>query len=112
MTGQGPRYDSRGRVTGGPMPMAEALGAVAGRLGLGTPDLISLVFGRWEELVGSSVAAHVRPVRLVAGTLIVSADHPAWATQIRHVAPEILERVATEFGSEGAPVRLEIRVRA
>jgi predicted nucleic acid-binding Zn ribbon protein len=91
--------------------MAEALGAVSGRLGLGRTDLISVVFGRWEELVGSSVAAHVQPVRLVAGTLIVSADHPAWATQIRHVAPEILERVATEFGVDGAPVRLEVRVR-
>ncbi|HXQ60208.1 MAG TPA: DUF721 domain-containing protein, partial [Acidimicrobiales bacterium] len=74
--------------------MSEALGAVAGRLGLGATDLIAVVFGRWEELVGPSVAAHVRPVRLVAGTLVVSADHPAWATQIRHLAPEILQRVA------------------
>jgi predicted nucleic acid-binding Zn ribbon protein len=106
-----PRYDSRGRVHGGPVPMSEALGAVAGRLGLGRTDLISVVFGRWEELVGSSVAAHVRPVRLVAGTLIVSADHPAWATQIRQLAPEILQRVASEFGGEDTPVRLEIRVR-
>jgi predicted nucleic acid-binding Zn ribbon protein len=91
--------------------MAEALGSVAGRLGLGRTDLISIVFGRWEELVGPSVAAHVRPVRLVAGTLIVQADHPAWATQVRHLAPEILERVASELGGEGAPARLEIRVR-
>jgi predicted nucleic acid-binding Zn ribbon protein len=111
MTGRYPRYDSRGRA-GGPVPMAEALGAVAGRLGLGQTDLISVVFGRWEELVGSSMAAHVRPVRLMAGSLIVSADHPAWATQIRHLAPEILERVASEFKGEGAPVRLEIRVRS
>jgi len=92
--------------------MAEALGAVAGRLGLGRPDLIAVVFGRWEELVGEAMAVHVRPLRLVAGTLVVSADHPAWATQIRHLAPEILERVATEFGADGAPVRLEVRVRA
>ena len=112
MTERGPRYDSRGRTTGGPVAMSEALGNVAGRLGLGRPDLIALVFGRWEEMVGSSVASHVRPVRLVAGTLIVSADHPAWATQIRHLAPEILARVASEFAGEGTPVRLEIRVRA
>jgi predicted nucleic acid-binding Zn ribbon protein len=92
--------------------MTHALGAVAGRLGLGRPDLIAVVFGRWEELVGEPMAAHVQPLRLVAGTLVVSADHPAWATQIRHLAPEILERVATEFGRDGAPVRLEIRVRA
>jgi predicted nucleic acid-binding Zn ribbon protein len=94
------------------VPLSDALGAVAGRLGLGRPDLIAVVFGHWAELVGEAVAAHVTPVRLVAGTLVVSADHPAWATQIRHLAPEILERVATEFGREGAPVRLEIRVRA
>jgi predicted nucleic acid-binding Zn ribbon protein len=91
--------------------MADVLGAVAGRMGLGRTDLITVIFGRWEELVGSSVAAHVKPLRLVAGTLIVSADHPGWATQVRHLAPEILERVAAECGGEDAPVRLEIRVR-
>jgi len=111
MTGPGPRYDSRGRTRGGPVPMSEALGAVANRLGLGRTDLISVVFGRWEELVGPSVAAHVHPVRLVAGTLVVHADHPAWATQVRHLAPEILARVASEFGGADSPVRLEIRVR-
>jgi hypothetical protein len=111
MTERGPRYDGGGRARGGPVPMAEVLGGVAGRMGLGRTDLIAIVFGRWEELVGSSVATHVRPVRLVAGTLIVSADHPAWATQIRHLAPEILERVAAELGGEGAPERLDIRVR-
>jgi len=107
----GGRSDHRGR-TGGPVPMSDALDAVAGRLGLGRPDLIAVVFGRWAELVGEAVAAHVTPLRLVSGTLVVSADHPAWATQIRHLAPEILERVASEFGRDGAPVRLEIRVRA
>jgi predicted nucleic acid-binding Zn ribbon protein len=91
--------------------MAEVMGAVAGRMGLGRTDVIAIVFGRWEELVGSSVASHVHPVRLVAGTLVVRADHPAWATQIRHLAPEILARVAAELGGEGAPERLEIRVR-
>ncbi len=111
MTGPGRRYDNRGRAPGGPVPMSEALGAVAGRLGIGGTDLIALVFGRWEDLVGPSVAAHVRPVRLVGNTLVVSADHPAWATQIRHLAPEILERVASEFSGDGTPVRLEIRVR-
>jgi predicted nucleic acid-binding Zn ribbon protein len=110
MTGRYPRYDSRGRA-GGPVPMADVLGAVAGRMGLGRTDLITVIFGRWEALVGSSVAAHVKPLRLVAGTLVVSADHPAWATQIRHLAPEILERIATECGGEDAPTRLEIRVR-
>jgi predicted nucleic acid-binding Zn ribbon protein len=92
--------------------MSDALGSVAGRLGLGRPDLIAVVFGRWPELVGEAMAVHVRPLRLVDDALVVSADHPAWATQIRHMAPEILARVATEFGREGAPVRLEIRVRA
>jgi len=93
------------------VPLEEALGVVAGRLGLGRPSFVTDVFGRWEELVGPSVAAHVRPIRLAGDTLVVHADHHAWAAQIRHLAPEILQRVAARCGDDGAPTRLEVRVR-
>jgi hypothetical protein len=111
MSYRGQDHDERGRIERGPVPLTDALGVVAGRLGMGRTDVIAAIFGRWEELVGPSVAEHVRPVRFDAGTLVVSADHPAWATQLRHLAPEILERVAAACGAEGAPVRLDIRVR-
>ncbi|MHB8681738.1 MAG: DciA family protein [Acidimicrobiales bacterium] len=94
------------------MPVSEALGALSRRLGMAKSAALSAIFVRWDELVGASVAAHVRPLRLDGRTLVVAADQPAWATQIRHLAPEILARLATECGADEAPERLEVRVRA
>jgi len=90
---------------------SDALGAVASRLGVGRADIVGTVFGGWEDLVGAPVAAHVRPLRIDGTTLVVAVDHPAWATQIRELAPDILRRVAEACGPTQAPERLEVRVR-
>jgi len=76
------------------------------------PELIATVFGRWEELVGSSVATHVRPVVWLAARSSERRSSRWGHANPTSLRPEILERVASEFGAEGAPVRLEIRVRA
>jgi predicted nucleic acid-binding Zn ribbon protein len=102
----------RGRNTEGPVPIAKVLGVLSERIGVAGPDVLGVVFGRWEDLVGSTMASHVRPLRLREGTLVVSADHPAWATQVRHLASEILEKVAAACPPGAAPERLEVRVRA
>lgn len=57
------------------------------------------VFGRWEEIVGPQVAPHVRPVGFSDGELIVEADSPAWATQMRLLAPQVLKRLGEELGA-------------
>jgi len=77
------------------------------------PDVLGVIFGHWEEIVGPSMAAHVRPQRLRDDTLVVVADHPAWATQVRHLAADILNSVRAACGgaAEG-PRNLEVRVRA
>ena len=41
------------------------------------------VFSRWDEIVGTALAAHLRPVRVDGRALVVTVDHPAWATQAR-----------------------------
>ena len=67
------------------------------------------VFGRWEESVGPMIAAHVRPVRLEHGVLLVEVDEPAWSTQVRFLADDIRRRLREESGVEVAS--LEVRVR-
>ena len=67
------------------------------------------LFSRWEEVVGAAMARHVRPLTLAGGVLSVGVDQPAWATQVRMLAPTILERVAEVTGE--APARLQVRVR-
>jgi predicted nucleic acid-binding Zn ribbon protein len=106
-----PRRDDRGRSTAGPVRIGDTLGEVASNLGAGRADIVGAVFGRWDDIVGAAVAAHVRPVRVEGVTLVVSADHPAWATQIRHLAPDILARLCEVCGAGNALERLEVRVR-
>lgn len=68
------------------------------------------VFGRWEDAVGPHVAAHARPVLLDAGVLIVEVDEPGWATQLRYLQGELLERLAAVAGV-GAVRSIEVRVK-
>jgi predicted nucleic acid-binding Zn ribbon protein len=56
------------------------------------------VFSRWDELVGTELSEHARPVRIDGRTLVVAVDHPAWGTRVRMDAGRILARVATPDG--------------
>jgi predicted nucleic acid-binding Zn ribbon protein len=65
------------------------------------------VFGRWESIVGAQVAAHCRPRRFVDGRLTVGADSTAWATEVRLLAPMVLQRLNDELG-DGIVSRIEV----
>jgi predicted nucleic acid-binding Zn ribbon protein len=94
----------------GPRPIDSSLDAVSRRLGISDLRGIGRLFARWHEIVGPGMAEHVQPLRLDKEALVVSVDHPAWATQVRHLGEELLDRVAEEAGVT-RPLRLEVRVR-
>lgn len=56
------------------------------------------VVGRWREVVGDQVADHCEPETFEDKVLVVRADSTAWATQVRLLAPQLLERLAHEVG--------------
>ena len=97
---------TRRRVDHGPQPIGRSLDAVTGRLGMGASATNARLFAAWGEIVGQAMADHVRPVRMDEASLVVTVDHPAWATQIRHLADDILTRVAAATGRT-APGRIE-----
>lgn len=66
------------------------------------------LFGGWDDIVGPAVAAHVRPVRLDGGTLVVEVDDPSWATQVTFLADTLTARLAEV--ADVAVDRLEVRV--
>jgi predicted nucleic acid-binding Zn ribbon protein len=66
------------------------------------------VLANWEALVGPEVAARSRPVQLRAGELQVEAESTAWATQLRLLSRQLLDRLTTELGP-GIVTRLVIR---
>src|SRR5262249_48025789 len=90
-----------------PRPVASSLDDGARAIGAPPTEALSVVFGRWEELVGAAVAAHCRPVSLVRSTLVVSVDHPAWATQVKYLGSTLLARITEMVGQEVAS-RLEV----
>jgi predicted nucleic acid-binding Zn ribbon protein len=91
-----------------PVPISHSLDSVMKSL-RGTDRIqIGGVFGRWDDAVGPTVSAHVRPIRLDAGVLVVEADESAWATQVKFLSGTIIARL-----DEVAQVkveRLEVRV--
>lgn len=56
------------------------------------------VFARWPELVGEEVAGHTTPESFVEGRLVVRTDSTAWATQLRLLAPQLVQRLNQELG--------------
>ena len=76
--------------------------------GAGAAQAIGGVFGRWNEIVGEAVAAHVQPIRLDGRRLVVEVSDPAWATQMRLLADRVCQRVHDVTGTEVETV--EVRV--
>ena len=90
------------------------------RLGAGLPRLIAdlggpaeasgvELFSHWARLVGEEIAAHARPVAIEGHQLILVCDDPAWATQLRWLAPQILEAVADAGGPALEGLALRVR---
>ena len=70
------------------------------------------VVARWRDVVGDTVAAHCHPTRLEDdGTLLVSADSTAWATQLAYLQGMLLDRLAVVCGP-GVVVGVRVRTDA
>jgi predicted nucleic acid-binding Zn ribbon protein len=91
-----------------PVPITRSLDSIMKSL-RGTDRIqIGGVFGKWDVAVGDQIAAHVRPIRLDQGTLLVEADTATWATQVKFLADTIIERLFDEARVEIA--HIEVRV--
>jgi predicted nucleic acid-binding Zn ribbon protein len=71
--------------------------------------LLASVFSGWEELVGAEIARHAQPQSLRDGVLLLVADQPAWATQLRYLAADLLARVRAD-GTSPDIAEIQIRV--
>ncbi|MGN6524138.1 MAG: DUF721 domain-containing protein [Actinomycetes bacterium] len=56
------------------------------------------VVGRWQEIVGAEVAAHVAAESVDGDVLTVRADSSAWASQVRLLVPTLLARISEAVG--------------
>ena len=89
--------------------MGGALDRVVRHLGGPSVDALGSLYRRWDELVGSRIGAHTRPLSLRGGVLVIGVSDPAWATQLRFLESRLLEQLAD---LDGSPVTsIEVRVR-
>lgn len=65
------------------------------------PIAVGMLAARWQEVVGEEIAAHVSMGEFdpETKTLNLITDSTAWATQIRMLVPQILQKIADEIGS-------------
>jgi len=89
--------------------LASALDALLDRLGADTASAISGVFGEWAQIVGEQVAKHVTPIKLERGRLIVEVDDPSWATQMRFLESQLIEKI--HVATSSTITAIEVRVK-
>jgi predicted nucleic acid-binding Zn ribbon protein len=93
-----------------PAPMRAGLDRLVRHLGGPSAESMTSLFDRWSEYVGDTMSAHCRPVSLQAGVLTVAVDDPAWATEVRFLAPALRVRLNAEL-QDDAIASIEVRVR-
>lgn len=81
-----------------PSDIKNLLMGLAEKWGLKEPASVAKLFSEWEQIVGPQVAAKCRPVTLKDGILRLSTDSPAWAGELRYLAPQIRQRVNEALG--------------
>lgn len=82
-----------------PVRLRDLLSSAGERLGLPAAVETGLLWRRWQEIVGPSIAQHAEPTSLRRGVLRVRADSPAWATEIGYLRDEIVRRANSAIGS-------------
>lgn len=93
----------------GPQRVGRALDRLMGTLRAPSVDVIGAVFTKWSDIVGDDVAAHTRPVSIDGDELVIAADDPSWASEVRWLEKALLQRVAEVTGSPRIQ-RVKVRV--
>ena len=81
-----------------PQPLGRLAARLASEQGWTQRLADGQVFSRWEQLVGPDLSQHAKPVALNDKELVVKAESTAWATQIRLLQRQLLQRIAAGIG--------------
>jgi len=82
----------------GPTALAGELARLARRPGWSERLGAARVAAAWPDIAGPELMAHCEPVRLAGRVLTVRAETPAWATQLRYLTLQLIERSDAVLG--------------
>jgi predicted nucleic acid-binding Zn ribbon protein len=103
--GRARRQAERG---GDPRPFGAAIRDLLAARGWEQQAAIGGVFGNWPQIVGKEVADHTTPTSFEDGEVVIVADSPAWAQQVKLLAPTLVRRLNEELG-DGTVRRVKVR---
>ncbi|MBQ29119.1 MAG: hypothetical protein CL434_04830 [Acidimicrobiaceae bacterium] len=83
--------DSRGRWFE-PRSLNDVLKRIIGDFG--DSGAMYAIHEHWNEAVGSTIAQHCSPRRLLDGELLIEVDHPGWATEIQYLEQVLITKLA------------------
>jgi hypothetical protein len=83
---------------GEPVAVGDAAALVGEELGLAEPRSFARLVEGWKDVVGDAVAEHSRPRGVRRGVLEVVVDRAAWATQLRYLEADVVERASLVVG--------------
>jgi predicted nucleic acid-binding Zn ribbon protein len=72
--------------------VGEVLNGLGVRLGIGRSADVGIIWKRWDQIVGATLAGHAEPSSLRDGLLRIRAESPAWAAELGYLAGEIRTR--------------------
>ncbi|GAA1171890.1 hypothetical protein GCM10009584_11020 [Ornithinimicrobium humiphilum] len=81
-----------------PLPVGSEIERLVASRGWDAEVQVGSVVGRWADIVGPQVAAHVEVVAFEGTVLTVRAVSTAWATQMRLLLSSVLSRIEQEVG--------------
>ncbi len=91
-------YSQAGQDERDPVLIGDQFEHLLGERGWQVDIAAGSVMGRWAHIVGPGVAAHSQPVGFQDGILTVRAESTAWATQLRYMTSQLIQRIETEIG--------------
>jgi predicted nucleic acid-binding Zn ribbon protein len=94
------RWSGPGPDNRDPQPFGRVVSRVAMDRGWSSRLTDATVLGRWPTLVGPDIADHCTPVSLRDGELTLQAESTAWATQLRTLQRQLLQRLARAVGPD------------
>jgi len=81
------------------MPVGETLERLLATMNAPPVDVLATVFGKWQEIVGPTLARHCKPASIDGATLIVEVSDAVWATELRWLASTVVGRLNEMCGS-------------
>ena len=84
-----------------PEGLGAVMDAVTSKLGWSSPLARSEILASWLEIAGVETAEHSTPVGIEEGVLTVKCDSTAWATQLRLMRVQIMNRIISRYPDAG-----------